>query len=491
MKNFLSSLQPTEVWSHFEKLCAIPRPSGHLEKVTRYVADFGRSLGLETQMDAVGNVLIRKPATPGMENRRPVVLQAHLDMVPQNDSHVPHNFEIDPICPYVDGEWVKAQGTTLGADNGIGLSSICAVLESKTLRHGPIEALFTQDEETGMTGAKGLTPGFLKGEILRNTDSEQENEIYVGCAGGVNIKATIRYRDEPVDLGPDEAYVSYSLTISGLKGGHSGIDIHLERGNANKLLFRFLKEAVRNHKVRLSSVSGGNMRNAIPREATATVVLPLQEEAALLSAVETYAQEISAEYAHVEENLSFQAEKVDMPLTWIPAPVQDDLINAIVACHDGVLRRVPGAPDMIETSSNLAIVQSAKDEINVLFLARSSNEKMKMYLVSMIESVFALAGAKVETTGNYPGWQSDLYSPFLQLAKKVHVDTLGVEPQVMIIHAGLECGIIGEKYPDMEMISFGPTLRHPHSPDEKVEIASVGRFWKFLTALLENIPEKG
>ena len=438
MENKISLLQPVEVWRHFEKLCAIPRPSGHLEKVTRYVVEFGRSLGLETIVDIAGNVLIRKPATPGMENLRPVVLQAHLDMVPQKNGTVKHDFEVDPIRPYIDGEWVKAQGTTLGADNGIGLSSILAVLESETLRHGPVEALFTNDEETGMTGANGLKAGVLKGEILLNTDSEQEYEIYVGCAGGINIQASFRYRDEPVNSDNDEAY---SITVSGLKGGHSGIDIHLGRANANKLLFRFLKE-------------------------------------------------VADEYALIEDGLSFKVEKAAMPSTWIPEPVQDDLINAVVACHDGVLRRVPGAPDMIETSSNLAIVQSGDGAIDVTFLARSSSESMKAYLVSMIESTFLLAGARVETSGGYPGWQSDLNSPFLNVAKKVHHDTLGIDPQIMIIHAGLECGIIGEKYPEMEMISFGPTLRHPHSPDEKVEIASVGRYWKFLTALLENIPEK-
>ncbi len=487
MENKISLLQPVEVWRHFEKLCAIPRPSGHLEKVTRYVVEFGRSLGLETIVDTAGNVLIRKPATPGMENLRPVVLQAHLDMVPQKNGTVKHDFEVDPIRPYIDGEWVKAQGTTLGADNGIGLSSILAVLESETLRHGPVEALFTNDEETGMTGANGLKAGFLKGEILLNTDSEQEYEIYVGCAGGINIQASFRYRDEPVNSDNDEAY---SITVSGLKGGHSGIDIHLGRANANKLLFRFLKEVVSDYEERLSSVSGGNMRNAIPREATAIVTLPSDDVPDFMEAVDEYARVLADEYALIEDGLSFKVEKAAMPSTWIPEPVQDDLINAVVACHDGVLRRVPGAPDMIETSSNLAIVQSGDGAIDVTFLARSSSESMKAYLVSMIESTFLLAGARVETSGGYPGWQSDLNSPFLNVAKKVHHDTLGIDPQIMIIHAGLECGIIGEKYPEMEMISFGPTLRHPHSPDEKVEIASVGRYWKFLTALLEDIPEK-
>ncbi len=487
MENKISALQPVEVWNHFDKLCAIPRPSGHLEKVTRYVADFGRSLGLETHVDMVGNVLIRKPATPGMENRRPVVLQAHLDMVPQKNNATVHDFETDPIHPYIDGEWVKARGTTLGADNGIGLSAILAVLESETLSHGPIEALFTNDEETGMTGANGLKSDFLKGEILLNTDSEQEYEIYVGCAGGINMKASFRYHDEEIDADND---VAYKITLAGLKGGHSGIDINLGRANANKLLFRFLKEAVQSYEARMSSVSGGNMRNAIPREASAVVTIPVEAEDDFMAFVAEYAEIFFDEYGVVEPDITFVAEQVPMPTTWIPEPVQDDLINAIEACHNGVLRMVPGAPDMVETSSNMAIVVSESGRIDVVFLVRSSSESMKAALVSSIESIFLLAGAKVETSGGYPGWQSNLNSPFLQVAKEVHKQELSVEPQIMIIHAGLECGIIGEKYPQMEMISFGPTLRHPHSPDEKVEIASVAHFWKYLIALLANIPVK-
>lgn len=487
MENKISALQPMEVWRHFDKLCAIPRPSGHLEKVTRYVADFGRALGLETHVDMVGNVLIRKPATPGMEHRRPVVLQAHLDMVPQKNNATVHDFETDPIRPYIDGEWVKARGTTLGADNGIGLSAILAVLESETLAHGPIEALFTNDEETGMTGANGLKSDFLKGEILLNTDSEQEYEIYVGCAGGINMLASFRYRDEAVDTDDD---VAYTVTMSGLKGGHSGIDINLGRANANKLLFRFLKEAVQCYDARLSSVCGGNMRNAIPREASALLTIPADTEDDFMALVAEYAATFYDEYGAIEPELSFTVAKSPMPVTWIPEPVQDDIINAIEACHNGVLRMVPGAPDMVETSSNMAIVNSSEGAVDVTFLVRSSSESMKAALVSSIESIFLLAGAKVETSGGYPGWQSDLNSPFLQVAKEIHQRELGVEPQIMIIHAGLECGIIGEKYPDMEMISFGPTLRHPHSPDEKVEIASVAHFWKYLTALLANIPAK-
>lgn len=486
MNKEIASLEPQALWQHFSAVCDIPRPSGHLEKITRYIMAYGESLGLETLKDEAGNVLIRKPATPGMENRRPVVLQAHLDMVPQKNASVAHDFEADPIDAYVDGEWVTARGTTLGADNGIGLSSILAVLGSATLKHGPLEALFTYDEETGMYGAFGLKPGFLQGEILLNTDSEQEGEIYMSCAGGVDLNAAFRFKEVPYEAADDEVAVKLSLT--GLKGGHSGVDIHLGRANANKLMFRFLKRAVREYEARLASVNGGNMRNAIPREASAVVVIPAGRKADFLNAVAEYDALYRHEYETIEDSLSFAAEMTDTPDTLIPEEVQDDVINSIVACPNGVERMIPGVPDVVETSSSLGIVTTGNGCIEVKILVRSTSESRKEALASSLESTFALAGAKVELCGAYPGWEPNLASPVLKTAAEVHAAVLGVKPEVKIMHAGLECGIIGAAYPELDMISFGPTIRYPHSPDEKVNIASVQRYWQFLTNLLENIP---
>ncbi|MCH5328738.1 MAG: aminoacyl-histidine dipeptidase [Coprobacter sp.] len=486
MNKEIAMLEPQPLWHHFSAICDIPRPSGHLEKITRYIMEYGESLGLETCKDDAGNVLIRKPATPGMENRRPVVLQAHLDMVPQKNASVVHHFETDPIEAYVDGEWVTARETTLGADNGIGLSSILAVLGSSTLKHGPLEALFTYDEETGMYGAFGLKPDFLQGEILLNTDSEEEGEIYMSCAGGVDLNAAFRFQEMPYEAVEDE--VAVKLCLTGLKGGHSGVDIHLGRANANKLLFRFLKFAVQEYDARLAGVSGGNMRNAIPREASAVVVVPVEWKDDFLEAVAEYEVIYRHEYETIEDALTFTAEEVAAPGTLIPEEVQDDVINAVVACPNGVERMVPGVPDVVETSSSLGIVTTGGGSIEVKILIRSTSESRKAALASALESTFALAGARVELSGDYPGWEPNLASPVLKTATAVHTAVLGVKPEVKIMHAGLECGIIGAAYPELDMISFGPTIRHPHSPDEKVNIASVQRYWKFLTCLLENIP---
>ena len=482
MKSEIETLQPEAVWRHFSAICKIPRPSGHLEKITQYILDFGKNLGLETVLDKAGNVLIRKPATPGMENRKPVVLQGHMDMVPQKNADKVHNFETDPITSYIDGEWVTANGTTLGADNGIGISSILAILESETLTHGPLEALFTYDEETGMYGALGLQPDLLQAEILLNTDSEQEGELYMSCAGGIDLTASFRYKDEPYI---PENEIALKIIVSGLKGGHSGVDIHLGRANANKLLFRFLKHAVQEYDARLAWVSGGNLRNAIPREAEAVVTIPAEYKSDFLDEVADF----EALYIH-EYGLTLTAEETGLPDFLIPEPIQDDLINAVVGCRNGVARMIPGVPEVVETSSNLAIVRSSEGSIEVLILIRSSSESMKQALVSSLESVFLLAGAKVETSGDYPGWEPNLNSPVLKVAKDVHKKVLGFDPEVKIMHAGLECGIIGAAYPNLDMISFGPTIKFPHSPDERVNIASVEHFWNFLTNLVENIPAR-
>lgn len=487
MKSEIAALQPEAVWRHFNAICEIPRPSGHLEKITQYILDFGKNLGLETLLDEAGNVLIRKPATPGMENRKPVVLQGHMDMVPQKNADKVHNFETDPINSYIDGNWVTADGTTLGADNGIGISSILAILESETLKHGPLEALFTYDEETGMYGALGLQPDLLQAEILLNTDSEQEGELYMSCAGGIDLAASFKYKDEPYI---PENEIALKIVISGLKGGHSGVDIHLGRANANKLLFRFLKYAVQEYDARLAWVSGGNLRNAIPREAEAIITIPAEYKSDFLDEVTDFEALYIHEYGLIEDDLALTAEETGLPDFLIPEPIQDDLINAVVGCRNGVARMIPGVPEVVETSSNLAIVRSSEGSIEVLILIRSSSESMKQALVSSLESVFLLAGAKVETSGDYPGWEPNLNSPVLKVAKDVHKKVLGFDPEVKIMHAGLECGIIGAAYPNLDMISFGPTIKYPHSPDERVNIASVEHFWNFLTNLVENIPAR-
>ncbi len=488
MEQKIISLQPQLVWKYFNAICSIPHPSGHLDKITEYVMGVGRSLGLETILDKAGNVIIRKPATPGMENRKPVILQGHMDMVPQANKSVNHNFETDPIRPRIDGEWVTATGTTLGADNGIGLATILAVLESDDIQHGPLEALLTYDEETGMDGAIGLEPGELQGEILLNTDSEQEGELYISCAGGLDVNVEFRYKEESYEPAPDE--IAMKVFLSGLNGGHSGVDIHLGRMNANKEMFRFLKESVSEYEARLADYNGGTLRNAIPREAEAVITIMAEDKADFMMAVEEFATTLRREYGFIEEGLTFTAEEVEMPTRLLPEEIQDDLINAIVACHNGVYRMIPDAPEVVETSSNLSIVRTGEGVVEVQILVRSSSETMKMALASELESLFALAGAKVEFDGAYPGWEPNLQSEILTLMKNLYPQVVGCEAQIKMMHAGLECGIIGATFPGLDMISVGPTIKHPHSPNERVEIATVATFWKLITAVLANIPVK-
>lgn len=478
--NDIRNLQPSGLWQHFYSITQVPRPSGQKKEICEFMMNFGKSLGLETLQDEIGNVLIRKPASPGYENHEGVILQAHLDMVPQNNNDTPFDFSKDPIQAYVDGQWVTAKGTTLGADNGIGVAAAMAVLADKNMVHPPLEAFFTVDEETGMYGAFGLEANFLQGKILINTDSEDEGELYVGCAGGVDGNIMFRYFETEVPEGD----VAVKVTLTGLNGGHSGLNINLQRANANKLMFRFLKEAVRDYEARLASINGGNMRNAIPREAVAIVTVPADGLQDLLDLVDDYETLFVKEYAGVEEKLSFTAEETELPNGLIPEEMQDDLINAITACPNGPFRYIQDMPDVIETSNNLSIVKSDGEKIIVSCLTRSSVESRKEELASMIESVFTLAGAKVEFTGSYPGWQPNLKSRILNTMAGVYEKEFGKRPKIMTVHAGLECGILGRNYPEMDMISFGPTLRYPHSPDEKVDIASVQKFWDFLVATL-------
>lgn len=480
----LRNLSPKHVWGYFYDLTQIPRPTGKMEAVTKYVIHFGKNLGLETLQDETGNVVIRKPATPGYEDRPTVILQSHLDMVPQKNAHVSHDFEKDPIEAYIDGDWVTARDTTLGADNGIGAALAMAVLSDTTLKHGPIEALFTVDEEVGMDGAFGLKPGFLKGKIMINCDSEEEGQLFVGCAGGADMNISLQFKN---DSYVPEGDVAVKLSLTGLKGGHSGVDIHLGRANANKLMFRFLKEAVCDYGARLASVEGGSLRNAIPREAFAIITIPGDNAEALWELVADYEEMYQKEYAGIEDKLSFTAAEEALPDSLIPEEIQDDLINAVEACQNGVISMLSDFPGTVESSSNLARVKIENGEVDIKILVRSSSETRKQAVCSSLESVFALAGAKVEEGGGYNGWQPNINSPILNVMKETYKALYGKEPAVKVMHAGLECGIIQGAYPDMDMISIGPDLQFPHSPDERVNIPSVEKVWKFIIASLENI----
>ena len=481
------NLEPKKLWKNFYELTQIPRPSKKEQKVVEFVKNFGEKLGLETIVDEVGNVIIRKPASPGMENRKTVILQAHLDMVPQKNSDKEFDFEKDPIDAYIDGEWVTADGTTLGADNGIGVATILAILESDDIKHPPLEALFTIDEETGMTGAEHLKPGVLKGDILINLDSEQEGELYIGCAGGTN--ANIQFNYSKVGVSNDT--VAYELNLTGLKGGHSGVDINLGRANSAKLIFRFLYNAQKEFGIQLSSIDAGNMRNAIPREAHAVVLVLNSKEKDFLKAVEKWEQIFKNEYKETDPELSFKAEKVEPPEFAIDPITQDNLIKAVQGTPNGVIRMSASMEGLVETSTNLSIVRMDDKVIEVLALIRSSVDTAKEDVENMFEAIYKLAKAdKIWFDGKYPGWKPNPDSEILRLMKQIYKDMFGKEPKVTAIHAGLETGLLGGKYPNWDMISIGPTIKYPHSPDEKVNIESVKRFWDFLLKVLENIPEK-
>ena len=479
----MKNLQPQGLWSNFYDLTQIPRPSGQKEEVSAFLANYGRSLGLETIVDEIGNVIIRKPASPGYENHPGVILQGHMDMVPQKNNDTVFDFAKDPIEAYIDGEWVTAKGTTLGADNGIGVAAAMAILADKNVVHPPLEVLVTVDEETGMYGAFALEGGLLQGKTLLNLDSEAEGELYVGCAGGVDTTAKFAYT--PVEV--EEGDVAVKVSVTGCKGGHSGCDIHLQRANANKLLFRFLKEAVANYEARLASVEGGSLRNAIPREASAIITIPAEGLDEVMDLVAEFEDLFVAEYDGVEDNIHFVAEQVECPATELPEDVQDFLIHAITACPHGVYRVIPEMPDVVETSNNLAMLKTEDNCVVVYCLTRSSVESRKEELQEIIHSVFAMAGAEVEFSGSYPGWKPNLKSHILEVMKQTYQENYGVEPRVIIIHAGLECGIIGRNYPGMDMISFGPTIKYPHSPDERVNIATVAKFYEYLLATLKAL----
>lgn len=482
----LSQLQPTQVWENFEAICNIPHPSKKEEKIIEFMKSFGENLGLKTIVDEVGNVIIKKPATPGMENRRGIILQGHLDMVPQKNSDKNHDFEKDPIEPWVDGEWIKATGTTLGADNGLGVAAAMAVMQAKDLQHGPVECLFTVDEETGMTGAFKLKSGILDGEILLNLDSEDEGELYVGCAGGIDANVNYTFTKETVPTG----YVAYKLSLTGLKGGHSGLEIILGRANSNKLMNRFMKYAQKNYGLRVSNIDGGSLRNAIPRESFAVVCIPADHENEFVKAVTTFGETFLYEYSGVDPDIKFSAEKTTSPEFVIDQKTQTSLIHAIYACPNGVIRMSDSMPGLVETSTNLAYVKFKDTNINIACLLRSSVDSAKEDLAQAVESTFLMSGASVLLEGAYPGWKPNMQSAILKAAGEVYKNKFGKTPDIKAIHAGLECGLLGGVYPHWDMLSFGPTIRFPHSPDEKANIPSVQKFWDFLVELLKNAPLK-
>ncbi len=485
MNDEIKYLKPDTIWKNFYQLTQIPRPSKHEDRIQAFMLDFGQKLGLRTEKDEAGNIYIFKPATKGKEHLKTVVLQAHLDMVPQKNNGIEHDFEKDPIQTYVEDGWVRARGTTLGADNGMGAAAAMAVLEATDIAHGPIEALFTSDEETGMYGAMNLRPNVLQADILLNMDSEDEGELYVGCAGGIDGEAEYSYEMENC---PDD-YLGFELHIKGLGGGHSGMDIHKGKGNANKLLFRFLK-IVQGLDIRLSEASGGSLRNAIPREGSAFVAVPQKNRESFLKAAATYNETIRREYKTVEPNLEATTNEVGVPKKVIVKTDATKIINAVLACPNGVTRMSADMEGLTETSNNLARVEVQNGQFLVQCLMRSSSETAKEALVDEFKAVFELMGARTVTFGSYPGWQPDMDSEILNIMQSVYAEKYGKTPKIMAVHAGLECGLLGAVYPNWDMISFGPTIRNPHSPDERVHIESVAKFWDFLVATLHQIPVK-
>lgn len=482
----IKNLKPECIWRNFDALTQVPRPSGHLEKVQQFLLDFAKNTGVEAFKDEAGNIVMRKPATPGMENRKTVILQAHMDMVPQKEKTSTHNFETDPIQTYIDGEWVRAKGTTLGADDGLGVAAIMAVMEAKDLKHGPIEALITADEETGMYGANGLPEGELEGEILLNLDTEQEGELIIGSAGGVDITATLDYQEAE----SDKTDAAVKITIKGLKGGHSGLEICEGRGNANKMMVRIVREAIAEDEACLASWHGGNMRNAIPREAEVVLTLPKENVEDLKAIVAEYKETFNNEYKGIESDIEVVAEDVALPEMIVPQEIQDNLVDAIYAAHNGVWRYIPTMPEIVETSSNLAIVDIDGGKAAIKILARSSSETMKEDLSTSLESCFNMAGMKVEFSGAYGGWDPNTDSELIKVMRNIYKNLFNEEPTVQVVHAGLECSIILSKYPGLDICSFGPTLLSPHTPTERAHWPSTTKFWDLLVKTLEEIPAK-
>lgn len=482
----IKHLKPEVVWKNFHSLTQVPRPSGHLDKVEQFLLNFAKEVGVEAFKDEAGNIVMRKPATPGMENRKTITLQAHMDMVPQKSPDSNHNFETDPIVTYIDGEWVKARNTTLGSDNGMGVAAILAVMEATDIQHGPIEGLITADEETGMYGANDLPEGELKGDILLNLDSETWGKFVIGSAGGIDVTSVLDYQE--VDT--DSEDVALRVTLKGLKGGHSGLEIHKGRANANKLMVRFVREAIEDCEARLVSWHGGNMRNAIPFNATVVLTMPKENVEDVKALVEDWKNDFIAEYNGIEEGIEFYTENVETPAKQVPEEIQDNLINAIYACHNGVMRMIPAIPSVVETSSNLAIIDIENGSAKFKILARSSNEDMKEYIATTLKSCFDMVGMKTTFSKSYGGWDPNVNSEILKLLEKNYKELFGSEAVEQVDHAGLECSIILGKYPNMDVVSLGPTIRSPHTTNERCLISTVEPFWALLKKTFETVPVK-
>lgn len=482
----IKNLQPQAIWKNFYLLTQVPRPSGHLAKIQKFLLDWAAEKGVEARQDEAGNILMYKPATPGMEDCKVVTLQGHMDMVPQKAADSAHDFENDPIETYIDGDWVRAKGTTLGADDGMAVATIMAIMEDDSIKHGPLEGFITADEETTMYGVNHMKANTLKGEILLNLDNETEGEMIVGSAGGVNLTASTQYQEVPADASD----AALRVKLGGLLGGHSGLEINEGRGNANKMMARLVQDAIANFEAYLASWRGGNMRNAIPREAEVVLTLPKENVEALCEAVEEWRQTFTDEYGAVETALELTCEEVPLPEKIVPEELQDNLVNALCACHNGVFRFIPEVPAIVETSSNLAIVEIGGGKVMFKVLIRSSRDSMRECLAETLESAFAMAGMKVELDGDYPAWQPNPKSEIVELMKNVYRELFGEENRVQVIHAGLECGVIGAHKPGMDMVSFGPTLRSPHTPNERCFVPSVDKYWRFVLTTLERTPRK-
>lgn len=487
MSNEIRNLEPKALWNKFADLNAVPRPSKKEERVIEFMKNFGNSLGLETFEDDIRNVIIRKPATKGMEDRKMIVMQGHLDMVHQKNNDTVFDFDTQGIDMYVDGDWVRARGTTLGADNGLGVATIMAILESTDIPHPAIEALFTIDEETGMTGALNLKGGILKGEILLNLDTEEDDEIDIGCAGGVDVTATAVYDEEDTP----EGSVGYMITVKGLNGGHSGMDIHKGLGNANKIMNRLLFGGFENFGLQLSELNGGSLRNAIPRESVARIIIAGMYDEAFVFDMQEVIGDIKKEFKTTEPKLEILIEKSDLPAKVMQVPAQEGFLRAVYAAHNGVYRMSADMEDLVETSNNIAKITVRNGELSIQCLTRSSVESSKFDLANALRSAFELCGCEVTFGGSYPGWTPNVNSEILEVLVNIYEKQNGEKPKVVACHAGLECGILGTNYPKMDMISFGPTIHGAHSPDERASIKSAQKYWKFVLEILENIPAKG